>query len=472
MRSALRIEILAAGGVVLALASIPSAGFSHAATGARRSPGSSTDCRVQSVVFEGWKAQQLTNEWLQLVIVPQLGGRLMQVTFAGHPYLFVNPKFRGKYFPPNEGGAGGTWFNYGGDKLWPLPEGTQDDQHWPGPVADALDDGDYSFTVLSEGEQCRVRLEGPPDVRTGLQYTREISLSAGAPQISFHATMKNISHRPIRWSIQTVTQYDTADARDSATYNRDFWAFTPVSPKSSYLDGYHVRSGLADDPSYSVKNNLFTLRWLYLQGEVWIDSLGDWAAIVDGTSRFAMIERFTFHDRAEYPGKASVIFYKNGPTVELDEHGALVIRTNEDDAPFYMEAELNSPMVRLEPNDTYSFDTDWFPTRIGSNFISANQVGVTAEPLSTSITADGVRLAGSFGVFFPGRLVAHLLGSGEEELAQVPLQEVNPSEPAIINQTIKPSAAVQRISIHLIDRRSKDRGILAEARIHNPAGGP
>jgi hypothetical protein len=245
-----------------------------------------------------------------------------------------------------------------------------------------------------------------------------------------------------------------------------------VSPKSSYLDGYHVRSGLADDPSYSVKNNLFTLRWLYLQGEVWIDSLGDWAAIVDGTSRFAMIERFTFHDRAEYPGKASVIFYKNGPTVELDEHGAPVIRTNEDDAPFYMEAELNSPMVRVEPNDTYSFDTDWFPTRIGSNFISVNRVGVTAEPLSTSITADGVRLAGSFGVFFPGRLVAHLLGSGEEELAQVPLQEVNPSEPAILNQTIKPSAAVQRISIHLIDRRSKDRGILAEARVHNPAGGP
>lgn len=32
-------------------------------------------------------------------------------------------------------------FNYGGDKLWPLPEGTQDEQHWAGPLSDALDDG-------------------------------------------------------------------------------------------------------------------------------------------------------------------------------------------------------------------------------------------------------------------------------------------------------------------------------------------
>jgi hypothetical protein len=32
-------------------------------------------------------------------VVPQNGGRLMQVTFAGHPFLFVNPKFTGKYLP-------------------------------------------------------------------------------------------------------------------------------------------------------------------------------------------------------------------------------------------------------------------------------------------------------------------------------------------------------------------------------------
>src|SRR5579863_2684232 len=83
-----------------------------------------SSCKIQSADFDGWTAKELSNQWLQLIFVPQLGGRLMQVTFAGHPYLFVNPKYRGKYFPPST--ANGKWFNYGGDKLWPMPEGKDD----------------------------------------------------------------------------------------------------------------------------------------------------------------------------------------------------------------------------------------------------------------------------------------------------------------------------------------------------------
>ena len=92
----------------------------------------------------------------------------MQVTFAGHPYLFVNPKYKGQYVPPGGEAAKGRWINYGGDKIWPMPEGTQDEQHWAGPVSDALDDGDYSFKILSQDSTCKVRLDGPPDPKTGL----------------------------------------------------------------------------------------------------------------------------------------------------------------------------------------------------------------------------------------------------------------------------------------------------------------
>src|SRR5215475_5111648 len=73
-----------------------------------------SDCRVEAVDYKGWQAQQLTNRWVQLVVVPQNGGRLMQLTFAGHAYLFVNPELAGKYFPPTNK----QWFNYGGDKIW------------------------------------------------------------------------------------------------------------------------------------------------------------------------------------------------------------------------------------------------------------------------------------------------------------------------------------------------------------------
>src|SRR5579872_31287 len=121
-------------------------------------------CRVEATKYRGWDAEQLTNRWVQLVIVPQNGGRLMQVTFNGHAYLFNNPKLAGKYFPPTTG----KWFNYGGDKLWLLPEGNDDEQHWVG-NSDLIDDGTYDFRKLSDGKRCEIELTGPADPQTGVQ---------------------------------------------------------------------------------------------------------------------------------------------------------------------------------------------------------------------------------------------------------------------------------------------------------------
>src|SRR5947199_2652406 len=84
----------------------------------------STACQVNAVDYKGWHAQQISNRWVQFIVVPQNGGRLIQVTFAGHPYLFVNPKYEGKYFPPTQS----KWFNYGNDKYWLLLEGHDDEQ--------------------------------------------------------------------------------------------------------------------------------------------------------------------------------------------------------------------------------------------------------------------------------------------------------------------------------------------------------
>ncbi len=45
---------------------------------------------IAAVEFEGWHAQQVSNAWENLLLVPQFGGQVMQVSSEGHPYLFVN----------------------------------------------------------------------------------------------------------------------------------------------------------------------------------------------------------------------------------------------------------------------------------------------------------------------------------------------------------------------------------------------
>jgi uncharacterized protein DUF4380 len=420
-------------------------------------------CRVQSTTYHGWTTQEISNQWTRLVIAPQLGGRLMQIEFGEHPYLFVNPKFMGKYIPPET--AKGEWVNYGGDKLWPLPEGRGDEQHWAGPASDVLDGGEYRFSVISQDATCKVRLEGPADPVTGLQFSREIAVSGNSPQVSFHAVMRNVTGYPIRWSIQSVTQYDTSDARVPARYSQDFWTMAPINAHSAYVEGYHVRSGLADDPSFRVNDSLFTLHWLYLENEVWLDSDAGWIAAVDNAARYGMIERFQWARDLEYPGKTSVIFYKNGAALELDSNGAPKLRSaNPDEAPYYMEAEINSPMVRLEPGVSYAFDTDWFPVRLGKDLKTVTAAGVIERPLSAAMSADGLQLSGLFDVFFPGKLRARVFDiHGAEN--DVEIESVDPLKTVELNRTIRVSSQATRVTIHLNDEQGIDLGSLGEAKI-------
>src|ERR1700722_1589762 len=352
------------------------------ASAQQSTPAPSSSCQIHAVVFDGWQAQELANEWVKLTFVPQLGGRLMQVSFNGHPYLFVNQLYKGKYISPAK--AAGRWINYGGDKIWPLPEGNDDEQHWTG-SSTPLDDGAYQFSVVSQGEHCTVRLDGPPDPPTGLQYTREISIGSDSPQIFFHAITKNYTGHSIAWSVQSVSQYNLANPAGANGYNHDFWAITPVNPNSGYLLGYHVRDGLANDPSYSVKDGLFRLHWKYIESEVWVDSTAGWVAIVDGASNYTMVEKSKYIPHAEYPSKASVIFYKNGPTVELDSAGMPHLsRLNRKETPYYMEAELNSPMAELGPGESYTFDTNWFPCRMGADIHTVTDAGTVGKPLTVA----------------------------------------------------------------------------------------
>jgi hypothetical protein len=417
-------------------------------------------CEVHPVAFEGWQAQQVSNEWVQLTFVPQLGGRLMQVSFNGHPYLFVNPVYKGKYISPEE--AAGRWTNYGGDKIWPLPEGSDDEQHWQG-ASTPLDDGAYAFSVVSQGQRCTVRLEGPPDPPTGLQYTREISIGSDSPQIFFHAITKNFTGHSITWSVQSVSQYNLADAGDPTQYNHEFRAFTPLNPNSAYLLGYHARDGLANDPAYSVKGGLFQLNWKYLESEVWLDSTAGWIAIVDGATRYAMVEKTRHVDGGDYPGKASVIFYKNGPTLELNAKGMpYFTSTSLDQTPYYMEAEMNSPMAVLGPGESYTFDTTWFPSRLTGDFTTVTEAGLVGQPLAARRTGEKIELSGSFGVFFPGELKAFLYNESGVGKDQVPLAAVRPQEPVDLHQSITAAKSIARVSIHLIDSNGADRGALGE----------
>ena len=419
------------------------------------------DCRVAEVDYKGWQAHRVSNRWVELIIVPQNGGRLMQATFAGHPFLFVNPRLAGKYFPP----ANGKWFNYGGDKLWLLPEGNNDEQHWAG-NSDLLDDGPFAFRMLSQGKQCEVELVGPADPQTGIQFSRTLRLDRDSPHIRFRALMKNVSGHMVQWSMQSVSQYDTADPSSPTGFNHNFWTFARVNPDSRYLNRYHVHFGPAQNPAAAVRDDgLFAVHYVHMAAELWLDSTEGWLAVVDSNGGYAMIERFQYEKMKPYPGNASVIFWTNGPGVSLSRDGIPSLSADPDASPYYLEAELNSPMCQLRPGDSCSFETEWFPTRAGNEFHGVTDAGILIKPLEARQDNGKIRLSGSFGVFFAGQLLARFYDPRGSFIGIVPIAGVDPTQTVLLDQEVVPPGKAARVSLHLEDDDGLDRGSLGEVQI-------
>ncbi|WP_290050497.1 DUF4380 domain-containing protein [Amycolatopsis solani] len=140
---------------------------------------------------------------LRLGLVPELGGRLLSLRHRGVELLWRNAELldddlRGDYAP--NAGQMGDWVNYGGDKTWPAPQGWAGPDQWPGPPDPVLDSGPYS--VESDGDT--VIMTSAPDPRTGLRFTRAITILDDGYRLDLHAA--NTSSRRVRWALWNVTQ--------------------------------------------------------------------------------------------------------------------------------------------------------------------------------------------------------------------------------------------------------------------------
>ena len=215
------------------------------------------------------------------------------------------------------------------------------------------------------------------------------------------------------------------------------------------------------------EDGLSSVPYVHMSAVLWLDSIEGWLAVVDGSTQYAMIERFQYEATKPYPEKASVIFWTNGPEMRLNSNGEVAISGGEEgEPPYYLEAELNSPLCRLRAGEACDFETEWFPTRAGSEFHGVTEAGILIHPLR-AIRLDGgkIKLSGSFGVFYGGRLIARLYDQHGAALGTMPIVNVNPTEPVSLDTEISANANAARLSLHLEDSNGVDRGPLQEIQV-------
>jgi hypothetical protein len=357
---------------------------------------------VQSV-YRGWKTVCLSNGLIELQVLPDVGGRVIQLKLGGKEFLWVNPQLAGKLPLSNGLAADGGWFNAGGDKLWPAPQGWDNDQQWPGPPGAVLDGQPYKLQPLGgQRGATAIRLTSGNDPATGIQFSRVVRIFDGNSRVSFEATMRNVDTKPRRWGIWAHTQLNGGKA-DGSGHNPLMQAWCPLNPQSRFPKGYSLIFGEKDHPSFQpdTRRGLMRVCYQYKVGKIGLDSRAGWVATVDGQNGAVFVQRFVFEPKKEYPDGASVEFWLNGVGRIRAYNRDMIMPANAAENPYVFESELLSPYAKLQPGQSYTWRYDWYACNIGGDFpvCGCNDAGVIAEPLRAGRTASGLRLTGRFGVF-------------------------------------------------------------------------
>lgn len=429
-------------------------------------PAPSSAARLEKTQYKGWNVYRLTNGIISLLIAPDLGGRAIQLQLGEQEFFFNNPDLAGKVLPPEQNNPRSGWANYGGDKVWPAPEGWMSDSEWPSIPYYVLDGSKFKDEVLTNNaSEVALRVTSPPDPRTGIQFARTFHVYAGTTRIRVEQLMRNISRRQVRWGIWHVTQHDGADMRDPAKPNSELYAYVPLNPRSIFPEGYYKVFGDARHPSYELLHggHMLRIRYLYRVGKVGADSDRGWIAVVNGQKDICFVENFKYVPGAEYPDNASVEFWNDGPGTISRGPFDQTLADDPKKTPYFFESEVLSPYAQLNPGEEYLFTVYWAPTRAPIPVRDALGAGVISESLSAKTESGRVTLKGVFGVFAPGTVEAIFYSKIGEELSRETLQAVDPREVVRLEKSVPMPAEAFRVSVIARDADGENRGVLGNA---------
>ncbi len=296
--------------------------------------------------YRGWKALTVRNGPLALVLVPQVGGRIMSMQWRGYDLSFTQPERRGQVEEVSRAPdvrdrkrkmGRVLW---GGDKTWLAPQTRWTDGY---PFLD-LDSGGYELKVEQSGpERVVVRLVSPICRETGVQITRTLAVCAGATDMTVTHELFNTSSAEITWGVWDVTMV----LRPGKVY-------LPRRRNSSYPGG--IKTYPEEGESVQARGKV-------------VSELGSLAVVTCDHPRkfkFGVDAETTLEGQCSNPGTPSqdgwmlgvlnigghglVGYCKQIPVYrgQLYGHGCVAEVYNSDEYE-YFEMEVHGPQVTLQP---------------------------------------------------------------------------------------------------------------------------
>jgi hypothetical protein len=392
-----------------------------------------SDCNTEALDLDkwvnwhnDWPVFTLSNSWIEAHLAPSLGGRTIQLALGQYAYLFNSQSLQ-KMFLDAEVKSESIWSNYGGEKIWPAPQGWGEAHLWPGPPDPVLDGGEYEpvKAFIKNGVIKKLTLLSKEDIYTGLQIEKTVSVSDVRASIEIEVKFHNTSNRPINWSIWPVIQLNAGiDNKDECKIS------CPLSDKSEFSGGYKVMHGLVNNPQYETdKFYNLVVTHQYIVGKVGTDSRSGWVAYCNSKTGNVMAVTFPYFEGEVYPENTSVQVWNQGAG-QIYSRGAIQnLEADPEQNPSYIELEILSPLYKILPGRFESFKYQISCCLIAPQYYVVHTLknGVVANPLEIRIVDNQVHFSGKYGVFAEGFLILELkCKSGERVIHRFQPQKVNP----------------------------------------------
>jgi hypothetical protein len=292
---------------------------------------------IRSAPFKGWDAVWIERGPLTLILVPQVGGRIMSVCWHGRELAFVNPAYQGRV----EDVAAITdlheykrrvgFLLWGGDKTWLAPQ----DRWTDGVPFVDLDSGAYELRL--DRTTGAATMTSPACRETGVEIERRLELGDRVGTWRITHTLRNRSDRVVSWA-----PWDVDMMLRPAT------VFLPTRTASPYPKG--VRTFDNEGVSTTVRDEV-------------VRFLDDIAVI---SCRRPV--RFKYGVDAE-PGRLLAVleagdrglvgYRKSVPTYYPRPYGnGCALEVFNAPALPYLELELHGPLASLQPGESFSVHTD------------------------------------------------------------------------------------------------------------------
>lgn len=329
----------------------------------------------------------------RLKVSPNLGGRITEFSLDGFNFLFENQSLKGTKNIQPEKNWNGVWQNFGGEKIWPAPQGWDNDRQWSGPP-DPFLDGGYFDLVFADSEKISTR--SPVDPRTGLQIFRDISILPSQCGVKIDASFLNHSEKKGEWSIWPVIQ--TAAVSDAD----DRYAITFPAK-----NGYSVMHGVANNPQYSLDDcGNCKVSYKYIVGKVGAESDGGWVAYADTENGKTFVASYDYVAAAKYPCGTNVQIWSAGKGAFYSRSAMKICPNDRTANPAYMEIELLSPLAEISKNEKCNFSYVLRACTIprGGCVRSVFEFGALSQKLSLEKRGGKSAISASLGVFAEGEI--------------------------------------------------------------------